>query len=486
MKKHFILVQMSIFFCVAITAQNVGVGTSTPSEKLHVAGNIKADTVKPNAIKLAANAGTGKILTSDAAGNANWQASNSAAAAGNVGFGVWGDCATNGNISEYYPVADATGYFGNQFGASVSISGNFAIIGTSQDSVNGAPNQGSASIYQYISAGWVFMQKLTDATGAAEDAFGNCVSISGNYAIVGATKDDVSAHSNQGSASIFHYNGSSWVLQQQIIDPMGEAGDNFGYSVSVSGNYAVVGAPLDDGENTDEGSVLVYHLNGSTWELQQKITIPGLNDGDNFGHAVSISGDRLIAGAPFVDSGDPDIGSAWIYHYNGSAWVEQTFSRGSNAYFNANNQFGYSVSLSGEYAVVGSPFAGGNEEGYVFVYKYNGNKWNFLQIFSPQFEVGTTGDDNGNFGESVSISGNYFIVGMPGYQITNVGSGVGASVIYQKVGGAWQTLQFILDPGKYPGTKFGSTVQIDGATKRFLIASPINAGGGKVSFGKVN
>ncbi|WP_462222659.1 hypothetical protein, partial [Ferruginibacter sp.] len=78
-------------------SQNIGIGTTLPNEKLHVAGNIKADTVKPNAIKLAPNAGTGKILTSDAAVNSNWQQLN---ASGSVGFGPWGDCSTNA-ISEY-------------------------------------------------------------------------------------------------------------------------------------------------------------------------------------------------------------------------------------------------------------------------------------------------------------------------------------------------------------------------------------------------
>ncbi|MEO6540380.1 MAG: hypothetical protein ABIN74_05295, partial [Ferruginibacter sp.] len=79
-----------------LTNGNTGIGTSTPAEKLQVAGNIKTDTVKPNAIKFTPNAGTGKILTSDAAGNANWQALS---AGGGVGFGSWGDCSMN-SISE--------------------------------------------------------------------------------------------------------------------------------------------------------------------------------------------------------------------------------------------------------------------------------------------------------------------------------------------------------------------------------------------------
>src|SRR6185295_2269474 len=82
----------------------VGIGNTAPVERLQVAGNIKADTVKPNALKLTPNAGNGKVLTSDAAGNASWQTSNSNGSG--VGFGAWGDCATTGNINGYNPVGD--------------------------------------------------------------------------------------------------------------------------------------------------------------------------------------------------------------------------------------------------------------------------------------------------------------------------------------------------------------------------------------------
>src|SRR4051812_11901248 len=93
-------------------SQGVGIGTTTPLERLHVAGNIKADTLKPNAIKLIANAGAGKLLTSDAAGNASWQEKSSNVI---VGFGSWGDCSMN-SIAEYNPVSDTTPVAGDVLG----------------------------------------------------------------------------------------------------------------------------------------------------------------------------------------------------------------------------------------------------------------------------------------------------------------------------------------------------------------------------------
>ena len=91
MKKD-ILVLIITLSSLVNKAQNVGIGNAAPLEKLHVTGNIKADTIKPNALKLTPNAGNGKILTSDANGNASWQALSSSESGGGTGLGSWGDC----------------------------------------------------------------------------------------------------------------------------------------------------------------------------------------------------------------------------------------------------------------------------------------------------------------------------------------------------------------------------------------------------------
>ena len=213
-------------------SQNVGIGTSIPVEKLHVAGNIKADTIKPNAIKLIPNSGAGKMLTSDAAGNASWQESSMDKSAG---FGSWGDCSMNG-ISEYNPVADAIGNVDDEFGCSVSISGNYAIVGAYGDDVGANSFQGSASIYQYNGSSWLLMQKLIHPSSSANDFFGHSVSISGNYAIVGSYSDDVGASTEQGSATIFIKLGAGWQKLQFITDPGGTQSDFFGVATAIDGN----------------------------------------------------------------------------------------------------------------------------------------------------------------------------------------------------------------------------------------------------------
>jgi len=462
--------------------QNVGIGTLTPSEKLHVNGNVKADTLKPNALKLTPNAAVGKVLTSDASGNASWQTSQSGVA--NIGYGVWGDCATNGNIAEYDPVAASDAIVNANFGYSVSLSGNYAIIGAQYDNVGANTNQGSAYIFFYNGSTWVQQQKLTASDGAPFDFFGFNVNISGNYAIVGAYGDDNGANTDQGSAYIFFYNGSSWVQQQKLTAADGATDDFFGSNVNVSGNYAIVGAYGDDvSANIDQGSAYIFFFNGSSWVQQQKLTASDGVGSDNFGYAVSISGNYAIAGAYGDDiSANSNQGSAYIFFYNGSTWVQQqklTASDGAGSDF-----FGISVNVSGSYAIIGAfgdDIGSVSDQGSGYIFFYNGSTWVQQQKLTA-FD-GASGDD---FGVSVIISGNYLMVGAELDDINSTNN-QGSVYLYQKVGGVWRYIQKIIDPGGTASDGFGFSCSLDNTNKRFVIgASGAVSGRGLSFFGKIN
>ena len=477
MKKLIISGYITISCCNVCYCQNIGIGTTNPVEKLHVAGNLKADTIKPNAITLLPNAAEGKVMISDNNGNAGWRTSSALSGAGNIGYGVWGDCATNGNISEYLPLTDSSGTFGDIYGYSVSISGNYAIIGSPKDDVGGNIDQGSASIYQYTASGWVLMQKITDQLGAPGDFFGNSVSISGDYAVVGAPLDDVGGLSDVGTATVFKFNGTSWVSMQTLTGST--TGDRFGTSVSQSGNYVICGAPnWDVSGHTDQGAAVLYQYPGGfNWVLVGVLTDPAGAAGDNFGTSVSMSGNFAIVGSPNDDVGaSTDPGSATIYQYNGSQWIwTQTLSPSS-----AGDNFGYSVSLSGSYALIGAP-KGSSGQGYAVIYQYNGSSWAMMQSVKD-----VTGAANDNFGYSVSLSGNYAMVGA---YIDDVGANVnqGSATVFIKIGQAWQKLQYITDPAGMVADVLGVSCAIDAVTKRFIIgADGFNSFMGKAVFGKLN
>jgi FG-GAP repeat len=456
---------------------NVGIGTGTASEKLDVVGNIKTTgEIKPNGV-----AGTaGQVLQSNGNNTMAW--ANATTNSG-IGFGSWGDCSTN-NISEYNPVADATGAAGDNFGNSVSISGNYAIVGSPYDAIAANLNQGSASIYQLSGGTWVLMQKITDAAGAANDNFGISVSISGNYAIVGAYSDDVGANTDQGSASIYQLSGGTWVLMQKITDAGGGAGDKFGVSVSISGNFVISGAYLDDvGASFNQGSVSIYQLSGGTWVLMSKIIgVIGVGD-DYFGVSVSIQGNYAIVGASGDDvGGNFDQGSISIYQLIGGAWVFMNLI--TDATGASGDNFGTSVSISGNYAIVGASnddVGANTNQGSASIYQLSSGTW--VQMAKITDASGTINDF---FGASVSIQGNYAIVGT---YLDDVGASYnqGSATIYQRVGLGWQKLQYVTDPGGNEGDYFGIAVGIDETNKRFIIgAFGYGSGSGKVVFGKVN
>ncbi len=466
-KLFFTLLLATVSVCVQ--AQNVGIGNTNPTEKLDVTGNIKADTVKPAALKLLPNAGSGKILTSDATGNAAWADPKT----GGVGFGAWGGCDVTG-VNEYNPVADDSVAVNDFFGLAESISGNFAIIGAYGDDIGSNSNQGSASIYRYDGSNWVFFKKLTDATGQASDNFGFSVAISGNYAVVGSYRDDVGANADQGSISVYKFDGTDWLFMQRLTDPVGQAGDEFGYSVSISGNYIAAGAPGGDAGSTniDWGTVSIFKFDGTNWVFNQKVSDATGANGDEFGYAVSISGNHLVVGAHFDDVGaNADQGSASFFSL-GSNWtlVQKT----TNAAGTVGALFGRSVSIAGNYAVIGEP---SNGSGIGNIYRYNGTNWVLMQSLT---EAGSDA-----FGIRVSVSENYILIGASS-ELVGSNGGQGAAYLNIRVGGMWQKVQHITDPVGAANVNFGLGVAIDGVTKRFVIGAYKATPGGKAIFGKVN
>lgn len=464
MKKIILFIALFIIIHKIAVSQNVGIGTTTASEKLQVAGNIKADTIKPTAIKLLPNAGSGKILTSDAAGNASWQINN-AGAAGNVGFGDWGDCSVQ-NISGYNPVVASDGLNGDNFGNNVSISGNFAIIGAYADNVGVNADQGSAYIFFFNGVLWVQFQKLTANDGAAGDLFGTDVSISGNYAIVGARSDDVTG-ADQGSAYIYFFNGAEWEFKQKVTAADGVAGDEFGWSVCIKGTQAIIGAWKDDaGLITDLGSAYIYAYDGVSWVLQRHlIAVDGLA-GDHFGYSVGIDGNHSIIGAPDDDvSGITNQGSVYIFSFNGTTWSQQgKFSR--TAFQAANDNFGSSVSISVPYCVIGEPNYSAADVGAVHLLTYTFGIWVYYQeINPPGIPTGSS-----YAGRDVFISGDYFIAGAPSADINGI-NGAGKVFIYKNYGGLWRLYEDFSDPAAGSGDGIGFSVAVD--NNRFVTGSAL-------------
>ena len=164
--------------------------------------------------------------------------------------------------------------------------------------------------------------------------------------------------------------GSSVISETKLTASDGTAYDFFGNSVSISDDTAVVGAVEDDDKGVDSGSAYVFRYNGSAWVQEAKLTASDGEADDYFGVSVSISGDMVVVGA-YGDDGVPaNSGSAYIFRYDGNNWVEEAILTASDGA--EGDLFGYSVSISGDTVVVGAVFGDDNSvtdsgSAYVFV-----------------------------------------------------------------------------------------------------------------------
>ncbi len=292
----------------------------------------------------------------------------------------------------------------DRFGISVSISGNYAVVGALYEDAGGS-NAGAVYFYERNGGTWTEMQKVTASDAEAGDQFGVSVSISGNYAVVGALYEDAGG-SEAGAAYFFELSSGTWTEMQKVTASDAQAYDRFGYSVSISGNYAVVGAYLEDAGGSEAGAAYFFELSSGTWTETNKVTASDAQASDYFGYSVSISGNYAVVGAYIEDAGGANAGAAYFFELSSGTWTQMNKVTASDA--QANDWFGYSVSISGNYAVVGAyaEDAGGSNAGAAYFFELSSGTW--TQMNKVTASDAQAGD---RFGVSVSISGNYAVVG---------------------------------------------------------------------------
>jgi len=280
---------------------------------------------------------------------------------------------SNNDWLEQDKLLASDGAYRDYFGLSVAIDGDYAIIGAYRDDDNGDMS-GSAYIFTRSGTAWTEQAKLLASDGAAGDYFGRSVSIDGDSVIVGAYWDDDNGDES-GSAYIFTRSGTAWTEQAKLLASDGAADDRFGVSVSIDGDYAIVGAHWDDDNGEWSGSAYVFKRDGTVWTEQAKLLASDGAASDNFGVSVSISGDYAIIGALWNEDNGVDSGSAYVFKRDGTVWTEQAKLLASDgAEYDC---FGRSVSIDGDYAILGTYGDDDNGEwsGSAYVFKRDGTAW---------------------------------------------------------------------------------------------------------------
>jgi hypothetical protein len=206
------------------------------------------------------------------------------------------------------------------FGSSVAISGDYAIVGAEREDTGGE-NAGAAYIFHNDDGDWTeWTEKaiLKASTPAAGSYFGSSVAISGDNAIVGAQREATGTIRDTGAAYIFHNENEDWTekVKFKTLNPV--TNDYVGESVAISGDYAIVGAQRQD---DSRGAAYIFHNGDGEWTKQTELTASDSAEGDNFGSSVAISGGYAIVGAKYEDTGRTNAGAAYIFYDPAAAAV---------------------------------------------------------------------------------------------------------------------------------------------------------------------
>lgn len=306
--------------------------------------------------------------------------------------------------------------------------------------------------------------KLTASNGSADDEFGYSVAVDGTTVVVGAHAYD----SYTGAVYVFDCSSYPCTEVTRLEASDGASNDSFGYSVAISGTRVVVGAYLDQIGIIQTGSAYVFDdvsACGATCTEDSKLTASDGAGGDQFGYSVAISGTRVVVGAPKDDGGGDDTGSAYVFDdvsTCGAACTQDSKLTASNRA--AYDYFGWSVGVSGTAAVVGALYADNSLGDAGLAYSFNdvsacGAACNEDSILSPASPAG--GDW---FGASVAIDGTRVVVGSPGFSFT---TDWGAAYVFNDVSACGATCNQdtrLRASDRADNDDFGRSVSVDGTT----------------------
>lgn len=362
------------------------------------------------------------------------------------------------------------------FGQSVSIDGNFAVVGASGHE-SGGNLRGAIYIFEYDRENQHWMKiagPLVPDDVQDVDMFGSSVSISGNYIVASAPHQSNSVERN-GAVYVYEYDGNSWNLDPQKLIPSDATFNDYcGWSLALDGVYLVIGTsggvefPGADSlyfptSKDHQGKAYIFKQMNGNWVEVCKIFDENGYVKDGFGRSVSISGTRVAVGSShdkafvfnrvsdnvwtqqtillgnesdlsfddivvsvsqnslivgdFTEYYGPSVtygGRAYIFELINDEWTKTADLPHLAA---DNSYFGYSVSINGKYAVAGAPGESdiNNEQsGAAYFYrKSEYGYWNLVEKATPDFDL-NIGYQNTNYGKSVSVDANSIIVGRPG------------------------------------------------------------------------
>ena len=361
-------------------------------------------------------------------------------------------------IHEVAKLLASDGALDDRFGYSVDIDGDTVVVGAFQHDHQG---EDSGAAYVFVRDGdtWIEQAELLPSDGVTGDQAGlNQIAVEGDTILLGALLHDDGVE-DAGTVYVFERNGGTWVETGRLHANDRQPGDQFGITVDLDGNTAIVGANGDLHPDGTQGSVYVFVRNGNNWTQQAKLVgseidvpFPGFA-----AWGISIDGDTIAVGAPTTKEQGIESGVTYVYVRDGSTWTQQTRLLPPDG--KTRDQFGGSTPLDHDTLAVSASRGHDSrtEPGSVYIYTRSGGIWTQqTKLFASDGFVGDV------FGQTIAIEGNKLIIGSP--QFPERGKGPGAVYIFQRDGAVWMEREKLLSSDGKLGDDFGLNLAMEGGT----------------------
>jgi len=338
------------------------------------------------------------------------------------------------------------------FGVSIAISGDTALVG----GTTAHHHTGAAYVFVHGARGWTQQARLVAADGVALDNFGFSVALDGNTAVVGAPNrgpDGVRSFHGNGGAYVFTRTGTTWTQQALLTRTTdSSSSDFFGFSVGLSGPTALIGIP---GDSLSRGAVFEFTRTATTWTQRAQFTGSTSQEGDQFGWSIAFAGHTAVIGAP-SQANTP--GAAYVFTQTATGLPQQAILRAPHP--QGSDLFGRTVALSGTTALIGAPGAAG----------FTGAAYVFTRTATGWAHQATLTAADGQQGDSLAlnalaISGNTAVVGE---ELDN--NFTGAAYEFVRTGTTWAQKAKLTAAGGTPNDRLGHGLAITGTTA--LVGAP--------------
>ncbi|HZJ62923.1 MAG TPA: DUF4215 domain-containing protein [Kofleriaceae bacterium] len=376
---------------------------------------------------------------------------------------------------------------------------------------NSAPSSGAVYVFTRSGTMWTQQAYIKPFNTGANDNFGASLALSADGSTlavgahleasaaqrIGGDQNDNSAP-RAGAVYVFTRSGTTWTQQAYVKASNAEAGDEFGFSVALSGDGSLLavgaadegsGVPGDPADNSAPiaGAVYVFARSEATWTEQAYVKASNADDGDAFGFSVALStdGSTLAVGARDEDSagGEADesasaAGAVYVFTHDGATWSQQAYVKAAAP--RTNDAFGFSVALSNNGSILAVGAAGVSAHaGAVYVFARDAAAWSL----QAQLAASNAGADD-QFGWSVALSsdGTALAIGARGESSAATGIGgdqtndsarlAGAVYLFTRSASSWAQRLYVKAPNSGFGDQFGSSVALSSDGVILAVGAP--------------